>query len=1034
MLQLRKALTGLFFFSLSALAFGQGVTTAALSGSVSDNSGAPLPGAVILAVHEPTGTRYSALTRADGTFRIVNMRVGGPYFVESSMAGFQTAKAEGVFLTLGEDKFVQLRMQVQAVSEELVVVGSSNPIINPSRTGAASSVTVEVLQELPTMSRGIEDFARTNPFVSTTEFNGDISSITVAGRNNRYNNIQIDGAVNNDLFGLAANGNPGGQAEAQPISLEAIQELQLVIAPYDIRQGGFTGGGVNAVTKTGTNAWKGSAFVFDRSDSLIGDGPADVEYGDFQERQLGFSVGGPLLKDRAFFFATFEQRKREIPSGWEIRPDGEAGEGENFGLYEEAERFRSILMNQYGYDPGGLDQVTRDTDSDNIFVRFDFNINATNQLTLRHNFVEAESLINRPNSRVYFFPSNGYLFPSETNSTVVQWNSTFGSLYNEFRLGYQTIRDRRQGVGDPFPWVNIENLPGGRDFEAGTERFSVANALDQDILEITNDLTFFAGAHTITVGTHNELFSFSNLFIRENYGAYEFASLDDFERGWARAYAYSYSLTDDPQQRAEFDVNQFGFYAGDQWAVNPQLGLTMGVRMDYPKFPDKPTANPAAVENFGVKSDQVPDKILFSPRMGFNYDLAGKGKSQLRGGLGVFSGRTPYVWISNQFGNTGIEFQRLSYSVRTPITEANHIPFEADPYNQPTNVGSAATNEIDLIDKDFSFPQLMRANLAYDMETGIWGTVLTAELIYSKVLNDILYQDLNLEATGSTAFDGRPTYKRKVSSLSNVIYLTNHSEGRTYNAAVKLERPFRDGIYGFVSYAYGDSETLSDGTSSQAVSNWRFLEVQGDPNNPTSGTSDFDVRHRYNAGLSYNLRWAGNLSTNFSFFYEASSGRPFSTVFNGDVNGDGQFSNDLLYIPASADEVIIENGTWADFDAYIAADPALDAARGSILKRNASREPWRHILDFRLAQDVKINRYKFQITFDLLNLANLIDDEKGAIRYVANNAVQPIRYNGMDAATNKPKYRIQFSDPDARFQLDNNRSRWQAKFGLRFTF
>ncbi|MCB1051329.1 MAG: TonB-dependent receptor [Acidobacteria bacterium] len=1052
MSHIKKAFGLILVLTASLAVFGQGVTTSSMSGLVTDGSGVPLPGANIKAVHQPTSTIYQAVTREDGRFFIVNMRVGGPYEVSATMAGFQSGTEKDVFVKLGETKNLTFKLQVESVSEELVVIGTSNPIINPNRTGAESNVPVEVIEELPTINRGVEDFARTNPYFTTTEFNGgSSSSLTVAGRNNRYNNIQIDGAVNNDLFGLAANGNPGGQAEAQPISLEAIQELQLVIAPFDVRQGGFTGGGVNAVTKTGTNSFSGAAFYYNRTDALIGDGPNDVEFGDFEETQAGVSVGGPIVKDKAFFFVSTEYRRRDQPTGWGFYENAGDGPGQNFnsggGIYDDVQRFISILRDQYGYDPGPLTQQTRNTDSDNIFVRFDMNVNESNSITLRHNYVDAENLILYPDATTFNFPNNGYLFPSETNSTVLQWNGAFGSFFNEFRVGYQTIKDRRTGLGDPFPWIEIENVIDDagnyHEFEVGTERFSTANSLDQDIIEITNDLTFFVGSHTITVGTHNEFFTFDNLFIRENFGAYQFNSLDDFANGWAEQYDYSYSADpSDPKKSAKFDARQLSLYVGDQWAVNPQLSLTLGLRVDYASFPDKPSANPDAVNYFGYKTDETPSNAIYSPRIGFNYSMDDAGKSQIRGGIGVFAGRSPFVWISNQYSNTGIEFNRISVRQNRPNAD-RHIDFTSDINNQPTAEDFTGvtpfTNEIDLIDPDFSLPQVLRVNLAYDRDIPFWGLIGTAEVIYTKNLKDILYQDLNLVQTG-TAYDGRPTYSRRsfddpnAPRFSNVIFLTNHSDGNNLNASLKVERPYQNGIYGFFSYAYGKAETRSDGTSSQAISNWRFNETQGDPNNPPIGYSDFDVRNRFSASLAYNIPWGSNgLSTNLSFFFEASSGRPYSTVFNGDFNGDGQFSNDLIYVPNGPDDVILDNTTWEDLDAYISSDAGLDSARGEIVKRNASREPWRRTLDFHASQDLKINRYKFKVTFDILNFINFIDSDKGAIYYANNNAIQAISYRGIDTATGKPIYRLQ-QTPDSKFVIDNLRSRWQAKLGLRFHF
>ncbi len=1067
-----KTLLSLILIASSATVFGQGITTASFSGTVSDKNGDPLPGAVINAVHEPTGTRYSTVSRANGTFKIFNVRVGGPYELTATMTGFKTQKDSNIFLKIGEDYHVDFAMALDTVEETLVVVAESNPIINPSRTGAVSNVSEEALEKLPSISRSFEDYARTNPYFSSTAFNSGDNSITVAGRSNRYNTILIDGAVNNDLFGLSATGAPGGQAESPFISLDALQEVQLLVAPYDIRQSGFSGGGVNAVTRSGSNNLEGSIFHYFRSDDYIGDGPNDQPFGELDDKQTGFRVGGPIIKDKVFFFANYERRRKGQPNGWAVR-DGvwdngtlvsdTTGVGQNFGHLEEITEIVDILRDRYGYDPGGLDDLTRDTDSDSMFIRFDFNIGDNHQLTIRHNLVDAENLRTGNDNNTWQFAGNHQFFPSKTNSTVLQINSTFGDLYNEGRISYTTVKDRRRGVGDPFPWIEIESLssPDGRpnaEVEIGTERFSTANSLDQDILEITDDLTFFKGDHTITVGTHNEIFSFDNLFIREAYGAYEFATLEHFRNGWARTYNHSFSSQDlnldgvvdsaddkngdgvideadgwDPNKSAAFDVTQLGLYAGDQWAITPDFNLTLGLRVDVPFFPDTPTRNPLA-EEFGYRTDVTADgNALWSPRVGFNWDITGDSKNQLRGGAGYFTGRSPYVWVSNQYSNTGIEFTRISVFNRSnAIDENNFVPFEADPFNQPKNIPGAGGNEINVIDEGFEFPQVRRWNVAYDRDLGIWGMVATAEYIYTENINDIVYRNLNWAPNGDTFFDGRPMFSRVNTTLRDVILLDNSDEGDQTNWSLKLERPFKDGLWWNVSYVNGESNSVNDGTSSQARSNWRFNPVGTDPNNPEVGTSVYEVKHRINMAVSYKFGFE-RAPTTVSLFYNAQSGRPYSNSYRFDVNGDGE-SNDLMYVPASADEVIITNGTWEDFNAYVEADEGLRNARGTTIKRNASYAPWQRTLDFRLAQDVRVSRYSFQFTWDIINLLNLLDSDDGELLYVSNNNISPVRYDGLDEETGKPIYNLQLTDPDQRWTQDNTRSRWAMQFGLRFSF
>jgi hypothetical protein len=1032
--KLARLITGLAVAAAALLApaaRGQSVTTGALTGRVVDESGAPVPGASVEVIHEPTGTQYSTVSGPDGIFSLLNIRAGGPYAVTVSLSGFRTEKQGTIAVALGEQRALSFRLQVEAVTETIEVTADSIAIITPSANGPASNVAQEAIESLPTIARGIEDFARLSPYFNS-QGSGDGSganALSVAGRNTRYNNIQIDGAVNNDLFGLADSGTPGGQTESQPVSIDAVQELQLVVAPYDVRQGGFSGGGVNAITRSGTNEFHGTAYYFTRSEGLVGDGPDDRPIATFSDKQYGASIGGPIVKDKAFFFTNLEFGRKERPSGWSI--DGNSGQtfGGDAGLEAEAARFLSILQNQYGYDPGGTSEFIRDTPNDKFLAKLDC-------LTLRHNYIKASNDIGFPSSTNYFFPDFFYDFRDTTNSSVAQLNSIFStSSVNELRITYQRIRDNREGPTD-FPTVFVDALGRpGPQFRAGRENFSTANALDQDVIELTDDFTFHKGDHAITVGTHNEFFQFRNLFIRDNFGNYRFSSLDNLEAGLAQSFDYSFSVTSDPQQAAEFSVNQFGFYAGDLWRVTPRFTLNFGVRLDIPSFPDKPTANPAAVANFGYATDVVPAPKMWSPRAGFNWNIDGQGKSQLRGGLGLFSGRTPYVWLSNQYGNTGIEFQRIGASFNV----INRIPFVADPFNQPRAVTGAAagsfTNEIDVIDPDYKYPTLVRGNLGYDRDLGLWGLLGTVEIYYSTSLKDIAYQNLNLGQTGSRP-DGRPVYARTNRTFSDVILLTNTDDGSQWSFTGKLERPFRSGLYAMAAYSYGAAESVNDGTSSQAASNWGNAYTRGNPNDVGVGRSRFDPGHRVILAASYDLKLGKRANLLLSAFYNGQSGRSYAFTFNGDWNGDGRFTNDLMYVPAPNDPLVVFiNGSAADWEAYVADDAGLQKHRGEIMEKGASRAPWTNQLDLRGALGIPVSRLKFEITFDVLNFLNLLNSDWGVVDNATFGDLNPI-----PAPTVNPAGQMVFNLANitragyVKFDRDDVRSRWQGQLGLRVRF
>ena len=1017
----------------AANAGAQTVTTGSLVGSVIDAQGGVLPGASVHAVHTPTGTAYDDVTDAQGHFNIMNVRVG-PYDVSVSMAGFKPDTQKNIDVKLGEQKAVEVKLQLETVTEVVQVTGITS-IIDSSRAGTADNVSQAAVENLPTISRNLTDIARTSPYFNPMGLNEDPLALSVAGRNNRYNNVQIDGAVNNDLFGLSPSGTPGGTTEAQPISLDAIQELQLVVSPYDVRQGGFSGGGINAITKSGTNRMRGTGYFFGRNQDLVGESPTGTKVGQFKDQQFGGSLGGRIVENKAFFFGNAEWGRRDNPSGISV-----AGSGQQFGRDAEIDRFINILRTRYDYNPGGKDEFIRTVNNDKIFVRADFNLAQRHQLTVRHNYVDALNDIGRPTTSAYYMPDAFYRISNNTNSTVGQLNSTLGTAVNELRFTYSRVRDHRVGnpVEDrPFPFVQVTLSSG--TVRAGRENFSGANELDQDVFEINDDFTWLRGQHTLTLGTHNEFFQFRNLFIRDTFGNYSFNSLDLFEQGLAQSYDYSYSLTSDPLQAAKFKVRQFGFYAGDQWRPTSRATLTLGIRADIPTFPDKPTQNPASEAAFGLSTAEVPSGVMWSPRAGFNYALSSNSREQIRGGIGLFSGRTPYVWLSNQYGNTGIEFRRVTQA----FNANNRTPFVADPANQPKTVTGAGTavNEIDLIDPDYKYPSLVRTNLGYDRELGVWGLIGTAELLYSRNVNDIRYENLNLVQSG-TRPDGRPVYTRnKVPTLSDVILLTNSDKGDAWSLALKVDRPLRNGFFGGASYLYGESRSIMDGTSSQAASNWGNVYIPADPNNPPLTRSNFDPGHRVTFSGGYEIPVGGGFNATASLFYSGQSGRPYSANFALDYNGDVRGTNDLLYIPASASEPYsYALGTFDDLMTWARSEKCLEDSIGKIHERNSCRAPWINTFDFRLNVGLPVRRAKVELTWDVLNLLNLFDRQNGLLQYANFNDFLVARPT-VNATTGAVTYDLRnivvngaVQTPEQQYTRNDLLSRWQMQFGLRVRF
>lgn len=1016
------------------------VTTGNISGTVTiAGDGSALPGVTVEAVHVPTGTRYMAITNENGRFVIPNVRVGGPYRVSATLEGFQSAEVANAEVRLGATSDVQLQLRLASVSETIDVVADSDPVINPSRTGSASTVSETQIETLPTVNRSLQDFARTNAYTNVDPQDASATRMTIAGKNNRYNNIQIDGAVNNDLFGLADTGTPGGQADAPAISLDAIQELQVLISPYDVRQSGFTGGGINAITRSGTNDFSGSVFYSERNADFVGDGPFDEEITDFDSEQFGGRFGGALIQDRLFFFLNGEFNERSEPTGVSAL---EGSDTLSPTVAAMAREVAQIAQSRYGHDVGTLGEFPQAKESENYFARLDWNVNESNQFTLRHNFVDASRDVVSDRFFTRFrFQTSTYQFFDETNSTVAQLNSVLSAnLFNEARLNFTTVRDERASRA-AFPAVEIGGAPRSAQIILGSEQFSQANSLDQDILEITDDLTFITGPHTLTVGTSNQIFDFANLFLAPAFGYYFFPTIEDFEAGTPTRYEVTFATDpNNPRQPTSFGAAQYGVYVNDLWQVSPNLNLTLGLRADMPQYDDMPNYNPVVEQAIGLSTAETgTEDVILSPRLGFNLKLPGE--QQLRGGAGVFLGRAPYVWISNIYANTGVQQQTLVCNQPNCTTT-----FVADPFNQPRDfpAGSGAYR-VNLIDDGFELPRVLRGTLGYDVRLP-FGINATAEVVYSKNQEDVYFTDANSVETGTSELDGRPTYSRVSNQLTQAILLTNTDEGDQTLASIQLNKRFGTNFTLAAFYAYQDAKSAFDGTSSQAHSNFQFHHTQGDIFDPKVSTSAFETENRYSVAATYDLM-TGSLNHSFGLFYNAQSGRPYSLLFGTDINRDGFSTNDLLYIPADG-QVIIEGNSGSDWvqngvsgtqqwENYLRA-AGIEPGTGRILNRYESHEPWTRKLDFSYELGLPIfGNVRTSVNFDILNLLNMIDEDYGNVRYVSNQNFSPVTYRGIDTATGLPIYRERFEnalEENSQLSTSDLGSRWQARVGLRVSF
>lgn len=1054
---MRNFLFMLFSLLVAAYASAQ-VTTANMKGKITDTGDEPVIGANVVAVHEPSGTRYGTVTNVEGRYSIQGMRVGGPYRITVSFIGMNSNEANGVILQLGEAFRHDVELSESSeLLEEIVIAGKSG--MDATKTGAAMSIGADEVNRMPSITHGIADAVRLNPQVRVA----NDGAMFFLGTNNRYNSFRIDGVMNNDVYGLAANGSNGGQAGTQPVSMETIEQIQINIAPFDVRQSGFTGGSVNAITKSGTNEIHGSVYGFGNNQQLIGskyrmvNGRTSAKFPDQYEYQAGVTLGGPIVKNRLFFFANYEKADKTYQNPYAIgnaasRIDATEASSILKTLQEMAEAQGTVYT-------GSLDATDVYTKSDKAGLKLDWNISDKHKASFRWSLVSARQ-VNSASSAAYLNSSDySFDFVSKTNSFVVELQSRLSDkLSNEFRASYVRVRDERQ-PGAPFPMIQISNVGDGT-LNLGNDRSSMANSLDEDIWSFTDNLMWTTGNHAFTLGTHHEFYNFSNLFIQDAYGSYFFGSPDDFYNSKVKQYRFSQAnvdVTGDSRWAAAFGAGMLGIYAQDNFSVTDHLDLALGVRMDVPLFFDTPVENAPfnefmASKGWNYRTDsKLSSTPMFSPRFGFRWDVDEANNYVVRGGIGVFTGRIPFVWLSNNFSNTGIQLSTYNISVSTDNPDATKdLSVLLDPDKQSQNADkltAGGSQLINVFDKDFKFPQNLRANLAVDFRLG--GIDWTAEAIYSKVLNDISYRNLAVDLTGKTlgevvpslSFDRRPMLGKieGAETYSGIYALSNTGKGYTSNLSLTGEKKFDFGLDVMASYTYMKSKSQNNGTSSVAQSNWQYNYTAGNPNAAELANSSFNIPHTVRASVFYTRKWSSAHATTIGLIYSGSSGISYAVCYNGDLNGDTGY-NDLIYIPTDAE---VEQMSFtassdytaeqqkANFKAWLASDDYMRKHRGEYYERNAGNEKFEHHLDLHLSHRVSsmmgTSMRDLEFSLDIVNMGNMLNKRWGHTS-ASNGYYNPITYKGGG--------NFQFlHDADYSMRSYNDYfSRWRGQIGLKLRF
>ena len=1028
----------------------QGVTTGSMTGVVLDAQKQAVPGASVVAVHEPSGTRYEATSRADGRFSLPGLRVGGPYTVTAKLAGFRDSSIKDIEVSLGVANDLTVTLNQAAMAEELTVTAESSEVFSSARTGAATAISRETIQNLPTISDRLNDFARLSP-----QYSGGGSFV---GQDSRLNNITVDGSYFNNSFGLASDGQPGSRTGVAPISSAAVEEIQVNVAPYDVRQGHFVGAGVNMVTRSGTNQFHGSGYYWWRDQGLVGTEAKGLTYnpGTFDYKRYGGWLGGPVIKDKLFFFASYENDKFTTPGTTFRANTGSETVGGNVTrvLASDLDTLSSFLKSKFGYDTGGYQDYPFETPAKRYLGKIDYNLNSRNKISLRYLQLDSQTPVllsnssslgrgtRRTNTTGLNFESSNYSILENLKSGVGEWNSIISSnMANSLIVGYSTSDESRPQTGTLFPFVDI--LKDSTVYTSfGFEPFTPNNELRYHSFQVQDSFTWTKGAHSFTFGATAERYHSDNVFFPGKQSVYVYNSLADFYTD-ANDYLANPNRTTSPVTLATFqvrynnipgaekplqplDVWYGGIYAQDEWQASRNLRLTFGIRADRSSFGDTGYDNANADSLTFRQADgspiqystgKLPDaKVLFSPRMGFNWNVSGNGNTQVRGGTGLFTGPPLYVWISNQVGNTGVltGFEQLTNTKARPW---NPNP---DAYKPATVTGAPpASYQLALTDPGFKFPQVWRNNVAVDQRLP-WDLVATGEFIYSKDVNGISYINANLPGAQTTlaGADTRPrwTGNRINSNVTDNVVLGNDNKGYSWHASAALQKRFRQGFLK-AAYSYGESKNMID-PGSIASGSWTGNQISRDPNNPAVGYSSSFPGHRIFLTGSYRFEYLKFGATTLSFFWQGYTNGVASYTYAGDLNGDGATANDLIYIPRDTSEMNFQQfatggvtytaaAQAAAWDAFINQDAYLSQHRGQYAARNAVRLPMVYRLDFSVAQDLFRNvggaKHSLQFRADFLNFSNLLNHDWGVGQRLIN--AQPLTNPGVDSA-GKATYRL----------------------------
>lgn len=1007
------------------------VTTSAIRGQVTTNDN-PLPGATIVALHTPSGSQYSTTTNGEGYYTISGMRIGGPYEITISFLGYDTVKVVGFALSLGETAVYDFTLNEQSIDmEEVYVVGASSH----SKEGYYNRTQME---KIPSIDRSIYDLTN----ILSSAVSPASGGIILGGQSTRYNAFSIDGSPAADIYGLGTTGMTGSLTRANPIPIDALDAVTITTSTVDVRRSGFTGGSIDAVTRSGGNDFRGSAYTYFNNEHFWGSTPGrDIASRTRLSEQMtnivGVTLGGPIIKNKLHFFVAGEFNRSTTPSSHH------PGSASSAITIDEAEQISERYEALTGYDGGGWKEHQVKDITGAAVARIDWNINNHNHLSVRYNMLNADAAASSNSAQSFYFTGAEYTNISRTHSLVAELNSSKQSrrgtiVENSLRAGYTRLKDGRT-TPESLPAVIINGLGplGNGTATIGTSPYSGCNMLNQDIYILSDNVSFSRGKHDITVGTSNEIYRADNLYLANARGTYTYASLEDFQNDKATQYAYGYFASG--KRNPPVTTGQFAVYAQDEIGFSNHLKFSFGLRLDIPVMFDTPIVNEefnaSDFAKMGTKTGDIPRaQILLSPRVGIEWK-----KEHIRAyaNAGIYTGRIPFVWLSNCYQNTGLGSTGVSVNnpAETPAFSLN-----------PEEVGIKSNPAIDIVARDFRYPQVFR------IAGGVSGTVarglrLSFDADFSKGFNQLFVENLVAKDNGRRLLVGgegsrssATYYDSTTSDFSAVYRLTNTNKGYSWSATARAEYSpyFAPGLSLSAAYTFAQSKSVNDGVSAQSSSNWgRTYSV--DSNTPALSNSIYEYPHKVVATISYS-RTYGRFGTNVMLLYNGHSGEHYSLSYargKVDANGDSYRGNSLIYIPTEAEMATM---LWADessaaaFNDYIAGDKYLSAHRGEFAERNSHSLPFVHRLDLHLAESFYFDSSgrKLEISLDIINLSNLISRSWGMVHHTTNWTLSPVTITELRAEGNdfRPVYKF----TGANYTVDNIASRWHMQLGLRIVF